>query len=133
MIAGGLSQVAGSVGEVYTHSKQPPQAEGNINNGDVNFSAGYLNFSAYPMSIKREYAQIIDGYFDMYGYKVNRVCTPDKNHRKNYWYTKCIDVNIVGAIPMDDLQAIRNCYNNGITFWKNPANIMIYSVDNEPL
>ena len=136
LIAGGLStlsgvnQVASTVGEVYSHSKVPPQSEGNINAGDVTYSYGELTFTAYDMSIKKEYAQIIDGYFDMYGYKTNLVKTPAKNHRKNYWYTKTIDCNIDGAIPMDDLRKIKDCYNNGITFWKSADNIGNYSVDN---
>lgn len=133
MVAGGLAQVANTVGEVYAHSKMPPQAEGNVNSGDVSFSAGYLTFTAHEMTIKAEYARIIDEFFDMFGYKVNRVVVPNKNHRENYWYTKCIDVNIKGAIPTEDLQTIRNAYNNGITFWKNPANIMNYSVSNKPI
>lgn len=136
LIAGGLSalsginQVASTVGEVYSHSKVPPQSEGNVNSGDVTYAYGELTFTGYDMSIKREYAQIIDGFFDMYGYKTNLVKVPFKNHRKNYWYTKTIDCNIDGAIPMEDMRKIKDCYNNGITFWKNPANIGNYSVDN---
>ena len=126
----GVNAVAGSLGEVYTHSLQPPQQEGNLNAGDVVFASSNLTFYAYQMTIKEEYARIIDGYFNCYGYKVNTVKTPAKNHRANYWYTKTIDVNIDGAIPMEDLRKIKDCYNNGITFWKNSANIGNYSVDN---
>lgn len=130
MIASGVAGITSTVGEVYAHSKQPPQAEGNLNSGDVTFSAGYLTFTAHEMTIKKEYAQVIDGYFNMFGYKVNRVKVPNKNHRANYWYTKTIDVNIDGSLPQEDLQKIKNCYNKGITFWKNPANIQNYTVNN---
>jgi hypothetical protein len=82
------------------------------------------------MSIKQEYAKIIDKYFDMFGYKVNMVKTPNKAHRSRWWYTKTIDVNIDGAIPNDDMQMIKNAYNNGITYWRNPSNFMNYSVSN---
>lgn len=129
-VGGGLMGIAGTVGEIYAHSLQPPQAEGNLNAGDVSFSAGTLTFCAHQMTIKKEYAQIIDKYMDMFGYKVNLVKTPNKNHRKNYWFTKCIDVNIDGAIPSDDMQKIKKAYNTGITFWKDPSNIQNYSVSN---
>ena len=129
-LASGVTSVGSTVGEVYQHSLQPPQVEGNINSGDVTFSAGYLTFTAHHMSIKKEYAQIIDEYFTMYGYKVNRVKVPEKNHRANFWYTKTIDVNIDGAIPMEDMKKIKDCYNRGITFWKNASNIGNYSVSN---
>ena len=130
-VMSGITGVASTMGEVYSHSLQPPQAEGNINSGDVITATGNNDFHFYDMSIKSEYAVIIDGYFDMYGYKVNKVKKPYSNHRMNYWYTKTIDVNIDGAIPMKDLQAIKNCYNKGITFWRNPDNIGDYSVNNE--
>ena len=129
-VASGLMGVASTVGEVYQHSLQPPQAEGNINNGDVVFSQGELGFTAYQMTIKKEYARIIDGYFTMFGYKVNQVHTPLKNHREAFWYTKTIDVNIDGAIPQDDMKKIKECYNKGITFWRHNVDIGNYSQDN---
>lgn len=131
MIATGLVGVASSVGEVYQHSLQPPQAEGNVNSGDVMFSSGCLTFTAYQMTIKKEFAKIIDEFFTMYGYKMNRVKVPAVAHRENFWYTKTIDVNIDGAIPTKDLQKIKECYNKGITFWDNPENIGNYSVSNK--
>ena len=129
-VVSGVMGVASTIGEIYQHSLQPPQAEGNINNGDVIFADGYLGFVANKMTIKREYAQIIDGYFTMFGYKVNQVHTPLKNHRESFWYTKTIDVNIDGAIPQDDMKKIKECYNKGITFWRHTVDIGNYSQDN---
>ena len=84
----------------------------------------------YKMSIKSEYAEIIDQYLSVYGYQVNSFKLPNKNHRRCYWYLKTIDVNITGAIPNEDMEKIKNVYNNGVTFWKNPADIKNYNVDN---
>lgn len=126
----GATSIASTVGEIYEHSLQPPQAEGNVNSGDVTFASGTLTFTAYQMTIKKEMAKIIDNYFNMFGYKTNRVGVPSVGHRENYWYTKTIDVNIDGNIPTEDLQKIKNCYNKGFTFWYTPANIGNYSVSN---
>ena len=126
---GGLGGIASTVAEVYQHSLMPPQAEGNLNSGDVTFSSGHLTFTAYQQSIKQEYARIIDEYFMMFGYKVNRVKVPNKDHRTRHWYTKTIDCNIDGAIPMEDLRKIKDCYNKGITFWR-PNYIGTYSLAN---
>lgn len=128
---GGLMSIANSLGEVYKHSLVPPQVEGNLNNGDVNTASGNNCFTVYNMTIKHEYAQIIDKFFDMFGYKVNLVKVPNSNHRQNWWYTKCIDVNIDGDIPNIDMQKIKDCYNKGITFWKNASNIQNYSLSND--
>lgn len=130
MVLNGALGIASSLGQVYQHSLIPPQAEGNLNCGDVTYGMGKTEFTFYKMQIKKEYAEIIDKYFDMYGYKVNLVKTPNKAHRSRYWYTKTIDVNIDGAIPNLDMQKIKDCYNRGITFWRNDKEIQDYSLSN---
>lgn len=127
--AGGLRGIAGLIGEVYAHSKIPQTASGGANQGDLNF-ANSLSFTPYKYSIRKEYAKIIDGYFDMFGYKVASVKVPNTNHRAKYWYTKTVDINIDGAIPQDDLQMIKACYNKGITFWRNASEIEDYTLAN---
>ena len=129
-VVSGLTQIFNTAGEVYKHSLQPPQAEGNINSGDVTYASGHLTFTAYQMSIKLEYARIIDGYFDMYGYKINQVKLPNKAHRGRWWFTKLINPNIDGAIPNKDMQLIKDCYSRGITFWRNAEEIQNYNLDN---
>lgn len=130
MIAGGVGSIAGKLAQINQQSYQPPQANGNLNCGDVVTASNRNTFHFYNMSIKKEYAQIIDEYFTMFGYKTCRVKVPEKNHRPHFWYTKTIDVSIDGSIPNRDMQKIKECYNNGITFWKSTAKIGDYSVDN---
>lgn len=127
---GGIGMILDTMKQDYQHSLIPPQAEGNLNAGDVITASSKNNFHFYNMSIKSQYASIIDKYFDMFGYKVNTVKTPNVNHRANWWYTKTIDVNITGAIPNEDLETIKACYNNGITFWKDPTKIYDYTQSN---
>ena len=133
-VINGATSIGSIIGEKYAHSLQPPQVNGNINCGDVITSDGKNNFHIYDMSIKREYAQIIDEYFDCYGYKVCRVKVPNKNHRRAYWFTKTIDVNIdpkdeTKGIPMNDMLKIKTCYNSGITFWRSDY-VGDYSAEN---
>lgn len=129
-IVGGVSQIAGTLGQIHAQSFAPPQAKGNLNSGDV-VTASYQNdFHFYDMSIKKEFAVVLDEYFDMYGYKMHRVKIPEQNHRTNYWFTKTIDANITGEIPQDDLQTIKDCYNRGVTYWKIPGNFKDYTVYN---
>lgn len=131
MVASGLTQVVGQLGQVYQASFTPPQSRGNINNGDVITSQGLNTFSFYGMGIKSEYMKIIDDFFNVYGYKTNRVKIPNKNHRSCWWYTKTIDINIKNInVPLPDLNKIKECYNNGITFWKFGERIRDYSYDN---
>lgn len=129
-VASGILGVANSVGEVYKHSLTPPQVEGNTNNGDVCYSTGDNRISMSLMSIKSEFASIIDKFFTMYGYKVNEVKVPNITGRSNFNYVKTIDNNFDGDIPQEYLQVIKNMFNNGVTLWHNPANMYNYSVSN---
>lgn len=129
-LAGGVTGVSNAIMQQKQHNLIPPQAGGNINCGDVITSSNKNTFHFYQMSIREEYARICDEYMHMFGYKVNRVKIPNKCHRSRFWYTKTIDVNIDGAIPNEDMQIIKNCYNNGITFWRNATEIQNYALDN---
>lgn len=130
-IAGGISTITGTLSQVHQQSMIPDQVKGNTNCGDVITGSNQNCFMFYQMSIKKEYAEIIDNYFDMFGYKVNRVKVPNSNHMSRYWYTKTIDANIDGSIPTNDLNKIKNCYDSGITFWRSASNMFVYPSSNE--
>ena len=129
-IANGMLGVGQAVARKYEASITPDQAKGNANCGDLNVAETRMGFTFYPMSVKTEYAQIIDDYFNMAGYATNRVKTPNVAHRQNWWYTKTINANIVGNVPNNYMNKIKDAYNNGLTFWRNPANFLNYSVSN---
>ena len=130
MMMGGAQQMYNTMSQAHQMSFVPPQAKGNTNAGDVITASGANTFQFYAMSVKAEYAKVIDDFFTMFGYKCNRVKIPAKNHRESFWYTKTIDANIIGGIPQDDLQKIKDCYNRGVTFWKTEAYFRNYSVSN---
>lgn len=133
MVMSGVGSIVNQLGAVYQHSFVPDSARGNTNGGDINTASKCNTFYFLTMTISAEYARIIDNFFTMYGYKTNKVKTPNKNHRTNFWYTKTIDCNVTGSIPSMDIQKIKDCYNNGITFWKSPANIYNYTVNNDTI
>lgn len=122
--------VSSAISQVYQASLMPDQVRGNTNVGDLNFSKHSNKFTIIPLSIKTQYASVIDDYFDLFGYATHRVKRPNVAHRQNWWYTKTINANIVGNVPNDDMNKIKSAYNNGLTFWRNPANFLNYSVSN---
>lgn len=126
----GLAGVAGAVMQQKQHNMITPSVVGQLNSADVNVASGRNTFHFYKMSIKAEYARIVDDFFDMYGYQTNRVKVPNTNHRQNWWFTKTINANITGNVPNDMMNKIKEAYNNGLTFWKNPANFLNYGVSN---
>lgn len=129
-IIGGIKGTAESIMEMKQHEFVPPQAEGNTNTGDVAFAGGKCSFTYYKMSIKQEYARIIDDYFSMYGYKVNKLKVPNIRGRLNWNYVKTIGCNIIGDIPQKDLQKIKELFDKGITLWHHTNTFLDYSQSN---
>ena len=130
MIANSGLSIASTIGQVYQHSLAPRQAEGNTNTGDIRFALNNFYPTILQMTIKEEYASIIDRYFDMYGYKVNSLKLPNIRGRLNWNYVKTIGCNLIGDIPQLDLQKIKNLFDNGITLWHHTNTFLDYSQNN---
>ena len=131
-IASGLSTIAGTYAQRQDREIQPPQSKGS-QSANVNISAGFQTFTFMQKTITYEHAKRLDTFFDKYGYKVARVKRPNIAVRKNWTYTKTVGCKIRGSFATADVRAIENIYDNGITFWCNPANLGDYTVDNSCL
>ena len=133
-IATGLISVGTQVGKTLaaTHkaATTPDQSRGDTSLGDILYATQKAAFNAYGMSIRREYAEIIDNYFSMYGYKVNTVKVPNVTGRTNWNYVKTVGCYLAGDIPQEDLAELKSMFDKGITFWHNPATFCDYSQSN---
>ena len=69
------------------------------------------------MGISRYYAEIIDNYFTLYGYALNRSDVPWRKARERFTYLKTAGCIVEGSFPANMAQAIENVYNNGTRFW----------------
>lgn len=119
-----MGLVGGLVDQSYKRGQNTPAGGSNIPTRCGNSD----NFLIVQNQIKREYAEIIDNFFDLYGYKVNRLKTPNRTARPHWTYIKTRNCNIGGKIPTENLTEIRQAYNNGVTFWRDdPLN---YDNDN---
>lgn len=129
-IVSGVTGIAKTIGNIHAKSLTPNQAKGNLNCGDVITANNDNDFHFYDMSIKKEIAVILDNFFSMFGYKVNNVKVPNITGRPNWNYVKTIDCNITGEIPQEDLQELKDMFDNGVTFWHNPSTFLDYSQNN---
>ena len=77
-------------------------------------------------TVKPEFAEKLEQFFDVYGYKVSRFGVPNLNSRPRYNYIKCNNVNIYGNIPNEFLQPLRNMFINGFTLWHDKSNVGTY-------
>ena len=97
-------------------------------------------FSRY--CIRRQFAERIDKYFDMFGYNTNELKIPNTNNRPNWNYVKTTYAvmeakpstsQVDNTIPQDDMQELKTLFNNGITLWHNPLTYLDYSQDNRTI
>lgn len=129
--AGLIGTIANNMAKVHQAKIFPDQAGGDINAGDFTFAYLKSSISFYYMSIRPEYAALIDKYFSAYGYKVNTIKIPNVTGRTNWNYVKTVGCYIEANIPQEDLQEIKNLFDKGITFWHNPATFADYSQNND--
>ena len=129
---GGLSGIASTLASVYQHSLIPPQAEGNLNGGDICASNNKITFTLQNIQIREEMAIVIDSYFSRFGYKVNIVKTPNLNSRSKFNFIKVggMDELISGNIPASDLEKINSLFRKGITIFHNYSDIGNYTISN---
>lgn len=81
------------------------------------------------MVLQRESAQRLDRFFDVFGYQVDTVKTPNVTGRPAWNYVKTVGAMMSGTIPADRLNIMNECLNNGITFWHN-ADVGNYGLNN---
>lgn len=130
----GVKSLASDVADMALQIRQakivPDQAKGNLNAGDLIFASGKAGYDFRNMTLRYDYAERIDGYFDMFGYRVNKKKVPNFTSRRNWNFVKTADLNIVGDVPNEAIDAIKALFNNGITMWHNPATFLDYSQNN---
>lgn len=132
------SSILNTLNQMTIAERTPNQARGNTNAGDVNFGELYDGgITLYYMSIKDEYAKIIDDYFTIRGYKVNSLKVPNFNTRPIFNYVQISSDSNIGYsnsntynINASDMDIINDIFRKGTTLWHNHANIGNYSLDN---
>lgn len=134
---GGISSVYNALHQYTIVDMTPNQAKGNTNAGDVNFSDESCGlFTIYKMSIKDEYAKIIDDYFTRYGYRINEVKMANITGRNIFNYIEIGKGESIGysngniSVPSEYMEIINTSCQNGITIWHNHENIGNYLLDN---
>ena len=135
-VGGFISSTINLVSDIMGVKKQQDlmskQAKGNTNSGDVNYANNETTFTMYQMSIKEEYAKIIDGYFSRFGYQINEIKAPTLHNRTQFDFIKVggNDNLISGQIPSNDLDEINAICRRGVTIFHNITNFGNYTIDN---
>lgn len=95
----------------------PPQIAKMGSNTSFDIGHQYTGLFIIKKQITNEYINKLEGFFNMYGYKVNEVKIPNIKTRRYWNYVQTENCIIRGYINNEDLQEIKDIFDNGITFW----------------
>lgn len=139
-VAGGkaVGDILNVAGEAFGAMMAPDQAHGGSGTNALDWSEGRTGFVIYQCVWRKEFLQMADDFFTMYGYAINHIETPQKHNRTNFTYIKTRDVsgyadNFGSGIPAEDIAAINRLYDRGIRFWVYGDRVGDFSVTNDPL
>ena len=123
-----------SLANLKDRSNQPDNIKGCTNGSEIS-RANFINIYWQCYCCKYEYITIIDKYFSMYGYTVNRIDYVNYKTRPAWNYIETKNINIVNSdsgsgVPDSDLTEICNIFNNGVTIWHHPDYFCNYNINN---
>lgn len=130
MLMSAVGSVADIASQVYEASIAADVTRGSVSNGSSTFGHRLKNFYYVRMSITRQHAEMIDDFFDKFGYTTNRVKQPNISGRRYWNYVKTKGAIITGKVPNVYANKICKIFDHGITFWKSGNQIGNYSLDN---
>lgn len=112
-------------------TRMPSQTRGGTDS-NILVQAKFKNFLFRKMCITKEYAMMIDNFFDLYGYAVKKTGTPNCNVRTKFTYVKTRGCIVHGNLPADDARQIETIFDKGIRFWVYNATIGNFANNNIP-
>lgn len=96
-----------------------------------------IGYTIYHMGITAEMAEIIDSYFEMFGYATHKLKVPNfVNGGRPHWdYIKMQNAQIEpqtggAGINAEALKTIEDIFNKGITLWADLAEVGNYNLNN---
>lgn len=133
-VAGAVSSVLGTAGGVadamlssynqrqaIDSSLKDVESKANVSHGAYtgvgNIICGQIGFKGQLITVTAENIKMIDDYFSMFGYKVNTIKVPQFTSRKYWNYIKTSGINMIGNVPQDALNVLKQMFDNGVTMW----------------
>lgn len=117
---------------MYLASKQADTVRGNISSSSVLISSNRKKYHQARVCIRHELAEIIDNFFTVYGYEIDKIGTPNRLARPHWTYIQTANCLIRGDLPTDAKAYIEKIHDRGITWWRNADEVGNYGLDNRP-
>ena len=132
LLPGAVGVLRDTISDITGPSRFPTTVKGKAES-NLMVQSQNKNFYFRRMSVNKKIAEIIDCFFDMYGYAIKKYGTPNMAARPQWTYIKTKGCSISGNLPADHARSIENIFDNGIRFWKYYSNIGKYSTVNNTI
>ena len=136
MLGSGGAQLGNTVATLYDQSNVPDAVRGQTT-GAATLGYGCYGISFLGLSVRREFAESIDAYFDMYGYATNQVKVPNETGRANVNFVQTLNAsfranpsNASNGMPAWAVARVNEMYDEGIWFWHLTSNAGNFGADN---
>ena len=142
-LTGGINSAIGTVGNVLSTQNQIALNNRNVQNSiqhamaqandmksipnsmismgsDVFYGLvnGEYGLYMYRYGLNIEMYKKLGDYFAMYGYKQNKILTPNIRNRYYYNYIKTVGCNLKSSqIPRSHFEQLKSIFDNGVTIW----------------
>lgn len=129
-----INGVSFAIGKYINASRMPNSVAGSFSGSGLTAGAEKFEYVFYQLQIRREYAMAIDSYFDMFGYKMNRIMPINRSSRPLWNYVKTAGCNLrnshnnlthIDGADSSVLSKVQSIYDSGITFWKNVVGLNV--------
>ena len=131
MIASGTiglgESIVSVVNDVTIARNQSSKVHSSQSGNGLAIAEGSFGFIIQVMSIRSEYAKIIDDFFDKYGYATNKLKKPNFYGRTNN-YVKISSDSVIGfgEVPAADMNIINGIFRKGVTLYHSHDSIGTY-------
>lgn len=138
-IAGAVGAAAGLGGQfaaLEDRKSMPDKITGSLSFSALRNVLSTYKFSFEQMNVYPAAAARIDHYFDLYGYAIDDIKKPnikDSNAtlRPHWNYIKTNGAVILpisgSSIAVDEIDEIKNIFDNGVRFWSTPSEVGTYT------
>lgn len=130
-VAGVAETATSAYAEYNEHKIHSKQNHGSVSTSGLSYARGEVGFRVTQYSITKEMAKRIDKYLTRYGYRVERIGTPNIYGRQYFNYVKCSEVEVAGNIAVDAKLQMEEALTKGTTFWH--INNMTSEISSNPI
>jgi hypothetical protein len=120
MVKGGgnaILKIQGIMAKQQDIANVPPSVSSMGSNSNFDYGNYIYGLYIIKKQIKTEYQKKLEDFFHMFGYKLNEVKLPNFHTRQHFNYVQTSSCTILGNFNNEDLQEIKNIFDNGITLW----------------